>query len=347
MRGVVFERPGAVRVTDLPEPAIEDPHDAIVEVSLSAVCGSDLHLFPGEPLGHEAVGIVRETGPAVRSVRPGQRVAVAFGAVCGECWYCVRGEPSLCGRLMNIGFGARGGGLGGAQAERLRVPRADVNTLPVPDDVDDETAVMVGDVLTTGWYGATLAAITPGDAVAVVGMGPVGFFAAQAARSLGAGTTIGIDVSEERLGLAEPAGAVPVLADAHVVRSVRNLTGGRGADAAIEAVGTLAAFTTARTVVRRGGRIVLLGVHGDEHLDVPLGAYWLRRLTLAFAGVCPVQAYWERTMEAVRTGEVRVEPLVSNRLPLEEAPRAYELFDRRQATKVVLVAEGSVSYRTS
>jgi threonine dehydrogenase-like Zn-dependent dehydrogenase len=114
------------------------------------------------------------------------------------------------------------------------------------------------------------------------------------------------------------------------------LTGGRGADVAVEAVGTLAGFETARSLVRRGGRVVLLGVHGDEHLDVPLGAYWLRRLAVLFAGVCPVQALWDRSMAAVRSGEVRIEPLISHRLSLEDAALGYELFDRRQATKVVL-----------
>jgi threonine dehydrogenase-like Zn-dependent dehydrogenase len=256
--------------------------------------------------------------------------------VCGECWYCLNGEPSLCGSLRNIGFGKFGGGLGGAQAERLRVPRADVNALGVPDDVEDEAALMVGDVLTTGWYGATLGAIRAGETVAVVGAGPVGFFAVQSARALGAGKVVGVDLSEDRLRLARSAGAVPVRADEGAVAAVRALTEGRGADVAIEAVGSLAGYETARSLVRRGGRIVLLGVHGDEHLDVPLGGYWLRRLTLVFAGVCPVQAYWQRTMAAVRNGEVRVQALVSHRLSLEDAPRGYELFDRREATKVVL-----------
>jgi threonine dehydrogenase-like Zn-dependent dehydrogenase len=348
MRAVVFDRPGAVRMADLPEPALEEPGDAIVDVSLSAICGSDLHLYhgrmpiePAEPLGHEAVGVVGKVGPGVERHHPGDRVVVAFAVVCGTCWYCRNGEPSLCGRLRNIGFGRFGGGLGGAQAERLRVPVADVNLLAVPDDVSDEAALMVGDVLTTGYYGASLAAIHAGETVGVVGVGPVGFFCIQAARSLGAVRVFALDRSPERLALAAAAGAVPVAAGEGSMAVVRELTEGRGADAAVEAVGTLAAYEVARSVVRRGGRIVLLGVHGDEHLDVPLGAYWLRRLTLFFAGVCPVQAVWERAVAELRKGSMRVEPLISHRLPLELAPEGYSLFDRKEATKVLLTARGA------
>lgn len=354
MRAVVFDEPGRVRVTDVPDSRIEEPGDAVVQIRASAICGSDLHLYhgrmplePGEALGHEAVGIVRETGPDVRAFRAGDRVVVAFAAVCGACWYCRRGETSLCGSLKNIGFGRFGGGLGGAQAEALRVPLADVNLLAVPGDVDDEAALMVGDVLTTGYYGALLAGIEPGSSVAVVGAGPVGFFCLQAAaRLFGAGRVFGVDRLPGRLELASRAGAVPVPAASEPgdasqtvdpVAAVKEATGGRGADAAIEAVGSLAAFELARSLVRRGGRIVLLGVHGKERLEVPLDAYWLRRLTLAFAGICPVQGLWERTMAAVRDGTLDSSPLVSHRLSLEEAPKGYELFDRGEATKVVLI----------
>jgi threonine dehydrogenase-like Zn-dependent dehydrogenase len=340
---VVFESVGTVRLADVPDPVLEDPGDAIVEVDLSAVCGSDLHLYHGrmplergEPIGHEAAGRIREVGAAVERFRKGDRVVVAFSAVCGRCWYCIHGEPSLCGKLRNFGFGRFGGGLGGAQAELLRVPDADINLLAIPAGVGDEAALMVGDVLTTGYYGASVGRIEPGETVAVVGAGPVGFFCILAARLLGAGLVLALDPLEERRDLARAGGAVPMTTGDGAVGEVRDRTGGRGADLAIEAVGTLAGFETARSVVRRGGRIVLLGVHGNERLEVPLGSYWLRRLTLVFAGVCPVQAYWERTMRAVRAGAMDPAPLVSHRMPLDRASEAYELFDRRLATKILL-----------
>jgi threonine dehydrogenase-like Zn-dependent dehydrogenase len=182
MRAVVFEDVGRVRLEDLPDPVIEEPGDAVMRVTRSAICGSDLHFFhgkapmsPGEGIGHEAVGVVEQVGPGVTGFAAGDRVVVAFDIACGACWFCERGQTQLCEDFRNLGAGAFGGGLAGAQAERLRVPVADVNLLRVPDGMDDEAAVFVGDVLTTGWYAASIAEIGPEDTVAVVGLGPVGF----------------------------------------------------------------------------------------------------------------------------------------------------------------------------
>jgi len=193
MRAVVFEDVGRVRVDDVAEPAIEEPGDAVMRVTRSAICGSDLHFFhgkapmsPGEGIGHEAVGVVEEVGSDVTSFTAGDRVVVSFDIACGACWFCERGQTQLCEDFRNLGAGAFGGGLPGAQAERLRVPVADVNLLRVPDRVDDEAAIFVGDVLTTGWYAASIAEIGVQDSVAVVGLGPVGFYTVQAALAHGA-----------------------------------------------------------------------------------------------------------------------------------------------------------------
>ncbi len=163
MRGVVFDGVGTVRVADLPDPELEAPGDAIVRVTRSAICGSDLHLLhgkapmePGEPLGHEAVGVIEAVGDGVETRRVGDRVAVAFNIACGHCWFCGSGQSSLCDDDQIFGYGIFGGALPGAQAERLRVPDADLNLLEIPDGVGDEAAVFVGDVLTTGFYGASL-----------------------------------------------------------------------------------------------------------------------------------------------------------------------------------------------
>jgi 2-desacetyl-2-hydroxyethyl bacteriochlorophyllide A dehydrogenase len=346
VRGVVFDGIGAVRVDHLPDPAIEEPGDVVVEVTLTAVCGSDLHAYhgklpmvPGESLGHEGVGVVREVGPSVRSFSPGDRVVLPFGICCGECWYCRSGATSLCAQWRYLGFGDYGGGLAGTQAERVRVPLADANLLAIPDDVDDERALFAGDVATTGHYGARMLDPRPGESVAVVGAGPVGFFAAQALHSMGVGTVLLLDREESRLQLAPHAGAIPVHVgeDVDVSKAVKEYTEGRGADAAIDAVGLIPAYETTLRATRRGGRVCVLGVYGpEERIEVHMGAYWVRQLRLLFAGVCPVQSSWQATMELLRSGAIDPGRLVSHRLPLEEAAAAYDLFDRREATKVLL-----------
>ena len=344
MRAVVFDAPGRVRVVDVPEPVLRERGDAIVRVTRTAICGSDLHLFhlkapidPGEILGHEAVGVVEAVDEGVTSVRPGDRVVVSFDIACGACWFCLRGETSLCEDFRNLGAGAFGGGLPGAQAELVRIPTADVNLLTLPDDLDDDHALFLGDVLTTGVYAASIAGIEPGDTVAVVGLGPVGSFAIQAARSLGA-VVYALDREDGRLALAARLGAVAVDVRAQNPQmALARVTGDRGADVVIEAVGTPDAYTTAIDVVRRGGTVVVVGMYAGEAVEMQLGVYWARGLTVRFAGICPVHSWWERALEEVRAGRIDPVSIVSHRLPLEEASTGYDLFDRREATKVVLV----------
>jgi 2-desacetyl-2-hydroxyethyl bacteriochlorophyllide A dehydrogenase len=344
MKAVVFQGIGSVAVEDVPDPAIEQPGDAIVEVGLSGICGSDLHLYhgrlpltPGETLGHEGVGVVREVGSAVQRCRPGDRVVASFIIVCGRCWYCRHGEHSLCGEARNLGFGAHGGGLGGAQAEFLRVPFADTNLLSIPDEVNDERGLFVGDTLTAGCYAASLAQIKPHETVAVVGAGPVGLFSAQAGLVEGALQVAVIDRVADRLAIADQVGAVSIDATRSEPREVvRELTGGRGADVAIEAVGNLSAFETARSVLRRGGRIVVIGVYGSETLELPMGAYWIRGIKIIFGGACPVHAFWDKALHWVRAGRIDPSPVISHRLPLDDAARGYELLDSQEARKVLL-----------
>ena len=194
MKAVVYEDVGRVRVGEVPDPAIEEPGDAIVRITAAGICGTDLHfvggkapLTQGDTIGHEGVGIVHEVGPEVVRFSRGDRVVVAFDIVCGQCWFCLRGQTSLCHEFRNLGAGPFGGGLGGAQAELVRVPHADTNLLRVPEGMEDERALFVGDILTTGYYGTAIAEIRPEHTVAVVGAGPVGFFAVQAAIVHGAG----------------------------------------------------------------------------------------------------------------------------------------------------------------
>ncbi|MGZ5307041.1 MAG: zinc-binding dehydrogenase, partial [Actinomycetota bacterium] len=256
----------------------------------------------------------------------------------GACWFCRRGETQLCDDFRNLGAGAFGGSLAGAQATHVRIPAADVNLLGVPDEVDDERALFVGDILTTGVYAASIAEIEPGSVVAVIGAGPVGFFCIQAARAFGAGKVFAIDLEPGRLQLAASVGAVPVNArERHPASALAEATDGRGADVVLEAVGTPSAFESAVNVVRRGGRVVVVGVYAGESVELQLGVYWARALTLRFSGICPVHAWWKRAMDEVIGGRIVPSPLISHRLPLEDAAKGYALFDRREATKVVLV----------
>lgn len=345
MRAVVYEGIGRVALRTVPDPALEEPTDAIVRVTISAICGSDLHflhgkapLDPGETIGHEAVGVIETVGPEVRRFRPGERVVIAFDIACGRCWFCLRGQTQLCEEFRNLGAGIFGGGLGGAQAELVRVPYADTNLLAVPPELDDERALFLGDTLTTGYYAAAISGVQPGEVVAVVGAGPVGFFCAQAARAGGASEVLILDREPDRLALAERVGGVAIdVSRRHPQMAVAGRTGDRGADVVLEAVGNPSAFATALDVVRRGGRVTVVGMYTGESEWAPLGIWWSRALDIRFAGICPVHAWWERALAEVIAGRMDPLPIVSHRLPLDRAPEGYALFDSHRATKVLLV----------
>jgi threonine dehydrogenase-like Zn-dependent dehydrogenase len=344
MKGVVFEEVGAVRVDDLPDPKIEEPTDALIRITATAICGSDLHfvhgkapLLPGDPLGHEAVGVIEEIGDDVRGVAVGDRVVVAFDIVCGECWFCRRGQHSLCENFRNLGAGTFGGDLGGAQAERLRVPSATYNLLKVPDGMEDERAMFVGDTLTTGVYGAAVAGIEPGDTVAVIGAGPVGYFAAQAARLHDPSQVVVLDLEPDRLELLAGMGfSVVNPKDRNPQTALGEVTEGRGADVVIEAVGSVPGFETALEAVRSGGTVCVIGMYVTETIEFQLGVMWTRALRFVFGGIAPIHAWWNEAMAAVAEGKIDPLPIISHILPLAEAAKGYELFDRREATKVVL-----------
>ena len=343
MRAVVYRGIERVEVAEVPDPVLVEPSDAIVRVGLTAICGSDLHLYhgkaplePGDTIGHEAIGVVDAVGSSVKRFAPGDRVVVSFDIACGDCWFCRKGQTQLCEDFGFLGYGVFGGSLGGAQAELLRVPVADVNLLAVPDGLEDDRALFVGDALTTGVYAAGLAEIRDGDVVAVVGAGPVGFFCAQAALP-SAASVLALDLDPSRLAIAERIGAIPVDVSARNAQTaVDEHTEGRGADVVIEAVGTPAAFERSVDIVRRGGAVVVMGVYTSELVQAQIGVWWVRALQIRFAGTTPVHAWWERAMAEVQAGRLDPLPIVSHRLPLDEAAHGYELFDTRRATKVLL-----------
>ena len=307
-------------------------------------CRSDLHFVhgkapsePGDVLGHEAVGTVEEVGSEVQGLSPGDRVVVSFHACCGVCWFCERGETALCGSSQVFGGGLFGGGLAAMQAEGVRVPHATANLLRVDDALDDDRAVFLGDVASTS-VGLRDSRPGPGGTVAVLGPGPVGLLAVQALVAAGAERVVALDREPARLDMAEAAGAEPVDIDEHEPEmALAERTQDRGADVVIEAVGHLDAFASALDVVRRGGRIVVAGMYTGELTELQLGVWWARALDVRFLGLCPVHAWWDRTAAMMAAGTLDPAPLISHSLHLEQAPLGYDLFDRREATKVVLV----------
>jgi alcohol dehydrogenase len=347
MRGIVYHGPGDIRFDSLPDPVLRAPDDVLVRITRSAICGSDLHVVHGMPLpergfalGHEFVGVVEDAGSGVRRVRKGDRVLVSCTTGCGHCVPCRRGLVSGCdvttaGGASNLfGFSA---GLPGGQAEAVRVPFADANLLPVPAALDDEQVLFLSDILPTGHLAAELAEVGPGDVVVVFGCGPVGVFAQRCAELRGAARIVAVDLDEERLARARARGC-DVLNPARddVAARVLEWTGGRGADAAIEAVGKAELVAKALEVVRHGGRVSVVGVI-LEPAPFFLGLLLLKNLTLR-SGIVSPQAHWPKLLPLIESGRLDPTEIVSHRLPLAEGVRGYELFDKHQdgALKVVL-----------
>lgn len=347
MKGLVLKDLGVVAVEDVPEPQIVEPGDAIVRVTTAPICGSDLHLYhgrvpglmPGTVIGHELVGVVEQVGPAVTKIAVGDRVVGSFVIPCGDCWWCHKGEYNNCdnGSYRALGYGMFAGDLPGAQAEKVRMPNADVTVLPIGDDLTDEQAVFAGDILTTGYYGAKLAEIDEGDTVAIIGCGPVGLFALQYAKLYSPGRLVAVDAVPDRLAVAEKLGAEPLdLTKFNPTTTLEKMTDGRGADIAIDCVGAESAFRSGYEMLRSGGHLVVVGVYVELEYPFPLGEAWRKNIKITFSGVTPVPFHWEAALDAVRRGEVDPTVIISHTLPLEEGPKGYALFDSKEATKVIL-----------
>ncbi len=346
MRAVVFEGVRHLACSEVADPKILAPTDAILAVGAAGVCGSDLHVYrghepgldPGTPMGHELAGEVVAVGSAVERFAPGDRVVSPFSTSCGACPPCKRGLTSRCERGQLFGWVHEGEGLAGAQAELVRVPLADATLVPIPDELPYEIAVLAGDVLATGAFGAEQAGAAPGATIAVVGCGPVGLMAILGARELGAERVFALDSIPERLALAAGFGAEPVPLDAHAVERIEEATGGQGVDGATEAVGSPAALKLAYDLVRTGGAISAVGVHNEPTFALAPAQLYDKNLTYR-TGRCPARAYMDRLLPiaARRAGDLA--RMISHRLPLSEGPHGYDLFDRRVdgCTKVMLV----------
>jgi threonine dehydrogenase-like Zn-dependent dehydrogenase len=379
-----------VKVQEVPEPVMLNRRDAIIKITSSAICGSDLHLLDGyvptmqrgDVMGHEFMGEVIEVGPDVApsKLRIGDRVVVPFPIACGACLACQAGLYSCCENSNPnaglaekffghptagiFGYSHLTGGFAGGQAEYARVPFADVNPFKIEDDdLTDEQVLFLSDILPTGYMGADLCEITGGDVVAVWGAGPVGQFAMDSARVLGAEKVIAIDKEPYRLAMAADAGYETINFSGTDVRSaLLELTGGRGPDKCIDAVGLEAthgsvpiyaydrakqavraesdrphALRQAITSCRSGGIVSVIGVYGGLVDKFPAGAWMNRSLTLK-TGQCHVQRYMKPLLERIRNREIDPTRIITHRLPLSEAPRGYDMFKHKKdnCEKVVL-----------
>jgi 2-desacetyl-2-hydroxyethyl bacteriochlorophyllide A dehydrogenase len=342
MRAVTFQGPEEVRVVDKPEPAPAAPGDAVVRVEATGVCGSDLHIYhgrvqiePGFTIGHEFVGTVLATGEAVARVRPGDRVLGCFCTACGHCFQCLHGDFHKCERGRTFGHGAALGDLQGAQAEQVLVPNADLVLRAVPEGMSDDVALFAGDVMGTGYHAIAQTRLEPGAAVAVVGLGPVGLCAVQAARAAGAARVLAVDLVDDRLELAERFGAEPVhLTDGDPRGAAKRATGGRGVDLAVDAVGHPDALELAIRLARPCGEVAAIGVYA-ERAQVHMGLVWIKALTLR-AGPANVIGHVDRVLALMAAGTLDPAPLVSAHMALDEAPEAYRVYARREALKIVL-----------
>jgi 2-desacetyl-2-hydroxyethyl bacteriochlorophyllide A dehydrogenase len=342
MQAVTFQAPGEVRLEEKPDPELEAPTDAVVRIDATGVCGSDLHIYhgriaiePGFTIGHEYVGTVVATGDAVTSVAVGDRVLGCFHVACGTCWHCRRGEYHKCVGSRTFGHGATLGGLQGTQAELALVPHANLTLRRVPDGLADEVALFAGDVMGTAYHATVAAGMRAGDTVAVLGLGPVGLCAVQAARIAGASTVLAVDTVEQRLEVARGFGAQPVhLTEDDPRAAVKEATEGRGVDLAVEAVGDPRALEMAIRLARPCGTVSIVGVYA-ERVEVHMGLGWIKSLRMVM-GQANVIAHLDPVLELLGTGRLDPSPLVSHHMPLEQAPDAYALYDRREALKIVL-----------
>jgi threonine dehydrogenase-like Zn-dependent dehydrogenase len=376
-----------VRIEDVPDPKILNPRDAIVKISRTAICGSDLHLLDGyvpgmqkgDILGHEFMGEVVETGGEVKILKTGDRVVVPFPISCGTCFFCLKGEFSLCdnsnpnaGVLEKL-YGSSGaglygyshlyGGYAGGQAEYARVPFADVGPVRVPEGLDDEQVLFLSDIFPTGYMAAENCGIETGDTVAVWGAGPVGQFAVRSAYLLGAERVVAIDRLPERLKMAEAGGATTInFEEEDLYDRLKELTGGIGPDACIDAVGLEAhgtgslgaLYDRAKTAMflatdraealrqcinacRKGGTVSVPGVYGGYLDKIPFGAAFAKGLTFKM-GQTHVQKYLRPLLERVERGEIDPSFVITHRMRLEDAPDAYDTFKNKQneCVKVVL-----------
>lgn len=336
MKAAVYKGEGSITLEERPRPQIADPRDAVVRVTLTTICSSDIHIrhgavpraVPGVILGHEFVGVVEETGKEVKRFAPGDRVAVNVETFCGECFFCKRGYVNNC-EDENGGW-AMGCRIDGGQAEYVRVPFADNGLTHIPDSVSDEAALFTGDILSTGYWGASLAEIRPADTVAVIGAGPTGLCTLMCTRLYGPAQVIAIDVDQERLELAKQRGLAdaainPLTQDAQA--EVMRLTGGRGADAVLEAAGGADTFQLAWKIARPNAVVCVIAMY-EEAQTLPLPQMYGKNLVFKTGGVDA--SCCGEIMRLIEAGKLDTGCLITHRTDLAHILDAYEVFEHKR-----------------
>ncbi|QEG41188.1 alcohol dehydrogenase catalytic domain-containing protein [Roseimaritima ulvae] len=346
MRGVCFQSVEHIAPQDLPDAVIEAPTDAIVQVDMAGLCGSDMHPFFGREIGldvgtvmgHEFVGRVVETGSQVRSVSVGDRVCAPFTTSCGQCEFCRRGLTARCVDGQLFGWRQDGEGLHGGQAQWVRVPLAEGTLVPVPDGIADETALLVGDNFSTGMYCADLAEVQPGRVYAVVGCGTVGLLAIMAALLRGATQVFAYDPVGTRRQRAQAVGASVCDSLEAFEAAVRQASEGRGADGVMELVGKPDAQRLAYDIISPGGILATIGCHCTPNFSFSPAELYDKNLTYR-SGRCPARAYMPRLMQRLQTEPIDLSWCVTHRFPLSDAITAYDTFayQKDDCVKAVLV----------
>ena len=390
MKALCWHGKEDVRVDNVPDPKIEEIDDVIIKVTATAICGSDLHLYgakvptlaKGDILGHEFMGVIEETGSGVTDLKKGDRVVVPFTISCGHCFFCERDLFSLCDNtnpnedkareLMGhatagmFGYGHITGGFPGGQAEYVRVPKANVGPLKIPNGLEDDKVLFLSDIFPTGYMAAENANIEKGDTVAVWGCGPVGQFAIQSAWLLGAGRVIAIDHVQERLHLAEIYGKAEIIdtfdAD-EVYEKLMDMTNGRGPDSCIDAVGMEAhgsnmidsvidaakgatlidkqlnhSYTLQQIIkcCRKGGHLSVPGVYAGYLDAIPFGAFMNKGLTMK-SGQTHMQHYMQPLLDKIIEGDIDLSAIITHKLKLEEAPHGYKIFQKKKDSCIKVV----------
>ena len=345
MKAILFDGKGSVKLGDVPKPDIRESKDALIRITHSTICGSDLNILRGKIvleengiMGHEGAGVVEKVGPGVTKVKPGDRVVISHSVQCGECENCKNGWVVFCDHAGILGHGKQWGDHGGTQAEYLRVPWADANLQPIPAGLTEEQTIFVGDILSTGYQACEYGSIRHGDFVVVFGAGPVGLCAVAAARLFGPRRIVAVDMLDYRLDAAKRLGADAVInaSRTKAAEEIKKMTNGKGADVAIEAVGNPATFEGCIKSVRPAGRISIVGVFPFEKVGISLRDM-LRRSLQIRAGRANL-IHMGQLLSLIEGGKLDMTPLITHRMSLGDGVKAYEIFGSQSdnALKIIL-----------
>jgi 2-desacetyl-2-hydroxyethyl bacteriochlorophyllide A dehydrogenase len=343
MLGLVLKDINKVELEEVEKPTIIHETDVMVKIELTTICGSDIHLIhgaipttPGYVLGHEYVGIVEEVGSMVKGVKEGDRVIGPAAPYCGQCEHCRQGKIAHCFNGGVHGSGKEFGNLSGTHSEYIRVPFGDVNLLPVPDDLESEQVLFVGDILSTGYFAVEKGNIKPGEDVVIFGAGPVGLCAVQCAKLFHPKSIILVDIDDHRLEVGKSLGATHILNsnEVNVLEEIAGITENKGVEVAIEAVGLEATFQQAVRSASIGGRISMVGIYGQP-VNFPLQEVFMKNLKLEMG--LAYLGHMKKLLDLVRIGAIDVRPLITHRISLNEIKKGIEIFEKRKDNVIKIV----------